>query len=355
MQRERVTRVTLALACAVMALGANAHGESEATGDRDAAVSLLAVGDTGNRYALPWLRAGQRSVARGLRHEDRRAPVDALVLLGDLFYPNGLERAELARRVRDDLVTPFCHFARLDGPRSREVSDACPAPAAERHAIPILAVPGNHDYKAPESLELERHSIPQFITNWSLHAGLARTVELGSGVSLVLIDSVELIRTGDYKAVRSALRRAQGPWRIVAAHLPVAPGDPIADREWRSTTPPIDHFRIPEAPIHLYLAGHRHNLQVIEGRPPEPALHVIAGSGSNVRPVRMRYANRAFALERTGFARVDLVGRDDDARLLVRLFTMPRHPIAFWARPREVTRWSIDSAGRVRELSIAAR
>jgi hypothetical protein len=311
-------------------------------------ISLLATGDTGTNHALPALRAGQRSVSRGMAAEDRRLAVDAILLLGDLFYPRGLTPETLVERVRKNLVLPYCHFADLSGPRSREVSGACSEPAASRHPVPIFAVPGNHDYKSTEGPELEHRAIPELLANWRMHDGVATSVELGSGLSLVLVDTPALSRSGDFAALRETLRRSPGPWRIVAAHLPAAPGDAAADAEWRSTLPPLAHFSLPEAPVHLFLAGHRHNLQVIEGRPPGPALHVIAGSGGNVRPVRSSYADRRFALEQTGFARVDLAGRGTAQRLTVSLFSMPRYPIFFWAEPQLVSRWSVDRAGGVR-------
>jgi hypothetical protein len=348
------------LACAALALAfvvaggfaPSAIAEEVKTGD-DVVASLLAVGDTGKRLALSWLREGQRSVARGMAAEDRRRPVDALVLLGDLFYPRGIETGELALRVRENLVLPYCRFADLAGPRSHEVAGACDEPEARRHPVPIFAVPGNHDYGSPESPDLERRGIPEFLPNWHMQEGVAVNVELGQGLSLVLVDTPALARGGDFAAVREALRRAQGPWRIVAAHLPVAPGDAKADLEWRSAAPPIEHFSLPEAPVHLYLAGHRHNLQVIEGRAPGPRLHVIAGSGATIRPVRSHYADRRFALEQTGFARVDLVGRGEDQRLVVSLFSVPRLPIVFWAEPRLVSRWSVDRSGGVRREPLS--
>ena len=48
-----------------------------------------------DRFDVQMAVQSARSVARGLVAEDRRAPVDALVLLGDNFYPYGLQRFEL--------------------------------------------------------------------------------------------------------------------------------------------------------------------------------------------------------------------------------------------------------------------
>ena len=351
-QRRRramgLASAALALALVVLRGIAPSAVAEEVRAEDDVVASLLAVGDTGGRHALPWLREGQRSVARGMAAEDRRRPVDALVLLGDLFYPRGIERGELVDRVRENVVLPYCRFADLSGPRSHEVAGACAASEERRHPVPIFAVPGDHDYKSPESPVLERRGIPEFLPNWRMHDGVATTAELGGGLSLVLVDTPAATHGQDFAAVREALRRARGPWRIVAAHLPVAPGDAKADLEWRSDAPPIEHFSLPEAPVHLYLAGHRHNLQVIEGRSPGPRLHVIAGSGATIRPVRFHYEDRRFALEQTGFARVDLVGRGADQRLVVSLFGMPRFPIFFWVEPRLVSRWSVDRSGGVR-------
>ena len=69
--------------------------------DHSASASLLLLGDTGKVHRpLAPLLEGQFSVAIDLATEDRAHPVDALLLLGDNFYRNGLLESELAARVR---------------------------------------------------------------------------------------------------------------------------------------------------------------------------------------------------------------------------------------------------------------
>ena len=56
--------------------------------------SLLAVGDTGQQWrALPWFREGQLTVGAAMQREHARAPVDALVLLGDNLYGDSEDMA----------------------------------------------------------------------------------------------------------------------------------------------------------------------------------------------------------------------------------------------------------------------
>lgn len=312
--------------------------------DAEIRLSLLAVGDTGDRHALPSLREGQLSVARGMAAEDRRRPVDALVLLGDNFYPDGLGAGELVERVRVNVVWPYCRFVALAGARSAEVADACRLDPGERRPVPIHAVLGNHDYDLPESPGLQRDALPEFVSNWSLLGGLAEVRELGAGVSLVLFDSPRVRREGAAAALREAIARARGPWRILAGH------HPLVQASGSERRPLSEELGVPGARAQLALAGHLHNLQVIAGEPPGPALHVIAGGGSTIHDLAPERPGRLFGLAQTGFARIDLVRDAAGERLVASLYAMPRYPGRFWVGPELVARWSLAPDGSRRRL-----
>lgn len=320
--------------------------------------SLFALGDTGVPSLLPALVSRQRAVAMGLEAEDRRDPVDAFVLLGDNFYDEGLTERALVDQLRENLVAPYCRFLDLGGPRSPEVEDACATPRAERRAIPFLAVLGNHDYKSPGSPKLQIETVPLFVRNWRVSEELARTVALGDGVDLVLVDSERIVNGGEDPApVGAALAAAPGPFRVLAAHHPMA----LANGQDRDPTGPEMRYREAMqrvvadsgAPVQLFLSGHVHNLQVLEMAAPSPPLHVVSGGGGRPRPVRYEPAERRFGLEATGFARVDLVRRGGEDRLVASIFrTGSRPPIARGA-PALVARWSVDVAGAVRNEDVS--
>jgi hypothetical protein len=316
-----------------------------ALAERRIVLSLLAVGDTGK--VRPWrpFAEGQESVGRGMAAENARRPADALVLLGDLFYPAGLSSDELVFRVRHNLIRPFCTFTGLGAPRSAEVADACPVAPAARHPVPIYAVLGNHDAKSEESMTLLREAVPEFIDGWHLFEEPAHTVELGSGVSLVLVDSPAITKLGTAEAARRAIERAKGPWRIVAAHQPMAIREGGRWSGWAADM----RRAVQEAdrPVQLFISGHRHNLQLMTLEDPRPMVHVIAGGGTNRRPLdEPPFVGRHFAIPTTGFTRIDLVESGDDAFLEVSLFTVPRYPIHSWIGPTRVSRWRIDRDGR---------
>ena len=161
-------------------------------GDPDGAarLSLFALGDTGAEPA-PIGRAlqTQMRVAAVLAAEHARRPVDALVLLGDNFYPDGLRERELAFRVRENVVRPYCAFLALDGPESAEVADACPPERRSAVPTPIYAVLGNHDANLPESPPLQREAVPRFVPNWRMPPGAVEVIEL---LDDALVPSVSL-------------------------------------------------------------------------------------------------------------------------------------------------------------------
>lgn len=315
-------------------------------------LSLLAVGDTGRSNRIsPWFE-GQRAVAAGMIAEDRGSPVDAVVLLGDNFYWHGLDRAHLVERVRENLVAPYCHFLRLTGPRSDEVRDACRVAPSERHPVPIHAVLGNHDLELPESAQLQREAVPEFLPDWNMSAGLAEVVELGEGVSLILFESEVAItdRAAIHRALVEAVDRAEGPWRILATHRPIATDDQGGLP--RGGYPAFVHDALADAgaPVQLVLAGHHHSLQAFELRTPTPLLQVGLGSGSRAEPplADPDHPHHRFGALELGFGRIDLIGEGPEERLAVSIHgTAPWPWLAGWWPHRLLARFEVDRRGHL--------
>jgi hypothetical protein len=346
--RNRGASVTRALAAAAVALLASACGAPELR--EPVPLSLLALGDAGARPDDPPRYETQLAVGSALADEDRRLAVAALVLLGDHFYDTGLHEADLAARVRANLVRPYCRFLALTAPRSHEVADACEVPPSERRPLPLHAVLGNHDRLTPESATLEREAVPLFLANWRMPREPAEAVELGHGVSLVLFDSDPVFRGAAPAGLARALGEARGPWRIVAAHHPIAVeggSEREAYASFRARV--LAEMARAGVPVQLWLSGHEHNLQALVMEPPAPALHVVSGGGSGGRSLHDANPRRRAGFEAAGYARVDLAGEGERKRLVVTLMRVDGRPLRRLAASRFAARFSVDLAGRVRE------
>ena len=317
--------------------------------------SLLVIGDAGARPDDRSDHPRLLRVARAVVAEDRGRPADALLVLGDNFYPRGLVAGELVLRVRETLARPWCRFVAPGGPRAAELAGACDLAAGERHAVPIHALLGNHDVVSEESPELQRDAIPLFVPNWRLAARPTEVRQLAPGLSLVLLDSEHFFRGGDTAPIGEALRSAPGPWRVVAVHRPLlgfeasSHEDPAQVAEYkRRMRAAVGGAGVP---VQAVLAGHSHTLQVLLTPPPDPPLHVIAGSASDTGELAPE-PERAVGVVAAGFARVDLVG-DDPAqadprrqRLVVTLYRLPPPPLDRLGAWRiEVARYAVDLAG----------
>jgi predicted phosphodiesterase len=283
---------------------------------------------------------------------DGERPVDALLLLGDNFYPKGIEEAMLVRQVRMNLVRPYCRFVDLSGPRSDEVAGACRKPPGERHPIPIFAVLGNHDYRVPESPKLQAEAVPDFVVNWDLPSERIAVRELGRGVSLVLIHSMEMVRNaGRLDGLSEAIRSARGPWRILLCHHPVTPTRSLeAHGRFEGRYMAEARRRIAEAgvPVQVVLSGHHHSLQIIEPSSPGPLFQVVAGGGGGSLDEVEVVEGQRFASSRHGYARIDLVRREGSERLVVSLYTT-RSAWLPAGRPSLAARWSVAPDGTLRD------
>ncbi|MFQ5457383.1 MAG: metallophosphoesterase [Myxococcota bacterium] len=352
-------RALLLIAALAPWAAAGCGGEPAVPRIEDVQLSILAVGDTGRQHALDDEMSGQDIVARGLVHEDKRAPADAMLLLGDNFYERGLRADEMVERLKENLVNPYCRFVALDGPDSARVAEACRLPAKERHSIPILAVLGNHDHYEPGSAKRETKVIPRYVTNWHMPQGPVQAFTLGHGVSLVLFDSEVLARGEHIDTLRDALRDVPGPWRVLVGHRPLrrhprfetsAGGYP--DRYIESVTQAISEARVP---VQMIISGHEHNLQILEMAPPAPPLSVIAGSGSSARGIDDADPRRLLGIEKLGFVRLDLVTplAENSASLVVSVFEIDRHGGMSSALPRLAARWAVNTDGHVRRIFLS--
>jgi hypothetical protein len=192
--------------------------------------------------------------------------------------------------------------------------------------------------------------VPEFLANWTLPREEARSYELPRGMSLILIDSMDLHSESDARKLSEALRSARGPWRILVGHVPLVPMRDEA--EYHETHRKTVERVLAEAgvPVQLMLAGHDHSLQVIEQPPPWPSLTAVAGGGCCPKSVRTLGVAIHFAESRPGFARVDLIQHDGEERLAVSLFATPGTPL-LPARPRRIATWSVDLQGTLRDES----
>jgi hypothetical protein len=222
---RQVTRVPAALTVLVCLFAtAGARGADKAAapaGDKAPALTLVAIGDTGERN-LDLFRNAMGINAAVRSDKDR----SALVFLGDNFYEQGL--ADESDRTRDLKFKQvygswFAEaFGELQMSKGRKgaalsPSPAAPAPAEEKaKAGPprVHAITGNHDYYSKEAAREVLHALPVGFTTsgnaysktrleWVYHYGEPEDVvwdipgatEGRRRVQLVFLDSSLLVRS----------------------------------------------------------------------------------------------------------------------------------------------------------------
>lgn len=252
------------------------------------ALTLFALGDTGQAGA------GRDEVVSAMHSAALVSPPHAVVLLGDNFYPRGVDSPRSPRFDRDfEAAFPAAWFP-----------------------VPFYVALGNHDHKGSIAAQVDYESPT---SRWDLPAPYYVRRIIGPGdvaLDLFVLDTVPLLARASaardqLEWLRAALLASDADWQVVAGHHPLCSGGAHGDLPaLRGALAPT--LRVGGAD--LYLAGHDHDLQVLELE--DGLLCVVAGSGSLRRtagkaPATL-YAESAF-----GFARLSA----DHERLCVRLMT----------------------------------
>lgn len=203
---------------------------------------LAVAGDTGTRTAK------QTATATSMEREAQRsgAPYDALILLGDMIYPDG--DADLTR-------------ASVTEPFAQTLKDAVLVPAL-----------GNHDIKSDEEDQVMR----------ALGRDSAWFVERVGPATIISLDSNRVTDPAQLAWLRKVLAEEQGAdsWIIPVMHHPAySSGSHGSTKDVRKHWVPL----FEQAGVRLVLAGHDHNYE--RTTPQNNITYVVSGGGAKLRKV----------------------------------------------------------------------
>lgn len=200
---------------------------------------------------------------------------DASFLLGDLFYPLGIDRRAGANDPRLDKLA---------------------STLSERNDKPMFAILGNHDRDGDWEAEIK---YSRKNPRWQMPGRyyFSRISKGDLDVCSWFLDTDKKEFDLEQKEWLIGTLSSQGPschWKVVSGHHFIFSGGEYEDNIWLIThlLPVLDRFR-----VDLYLAGHEHQSQVLKLDRHAP-LFLIAGALGDIRdkPVRghegLQYINK---------------------------------------------------------------
>lgn len=263
---------------------------------RGAVLRLAVTGDTGK---------GTEAVAAGIAALHRTAPVDAILLAGDTFYPCGVTSEHDPRW---SLVAPLT-----------------------RIGVPLLPVLGNHDFcgKSDPDAQIRATGV---VDHWRFPA--RQYIVRSPFADFLFLDTTPLVKgkaNGVAPAIREAFSKSSVPWRIVVGHHPVISSGYhgyFPRKEVSRMRELIPLLR--EMKVDAFLAGHDHHQELIRGR----MMHLISGAGSSpIPPIKLRVTTifpPEIRRERIGFAIVEIA----EKRIRVRFYGADGKPRSEWLEGR---------------------
>jgi tartrate-resistant acid phosphatase type 5 len=319
-------------------LATSARGEPRPASLNDPALAakgrlhLLVVGDTGTGTAE------QRHVADAMARTCAEEPCNAVLMLGDNFYPYGV--SSVADPGWNDKFEAVYAAPLFDDLR-------------------FYVVLGNHDYGASsfgsKAAQLAYSKLPvarcgagacdgaRQSAKWTMPSAYYEA-NLGV-VHLFALDTQLFVGTRQAEHMMRAIRASTAPWKVVMGHHPIASsgyhedsGGMLGQLGMRDLLESVLC-----AGADLYLAGHDHNLEYIApgavAKCPELAL-AVSGAGSQVRaadaggaPVSRTPQSEFFDDKTLGFVAMDATAQelelrfiDAESRVLFRTTLPARRP-----------------------------
>jgi acid phosphatase len=204
------------------------------------------VGDAGE---------GAAAVARGISRVNAAKPLDAIILPGDNVYPCGVKSATDPRW---SVLEPLIALQ-----------------------IPLFPVLGNHDYCGNPDAQI---AASERFAEWRFPA---REYMLQGGVAdFAMIDTTPYVRRKTRAPdVAAMFAESRARWRIVVGHHTIVSSGYhgyLPRGEHRRMLALLKPFRA--AHIDLYICGHDHHLELVDGRP----RMLISGAASDpIGPVAL--------------------------------------------------------------------
>jgi tartrate-resistant acid phosphatase type 5 len=245
------------------------------------ALVFFSLGDQGSGSKA------QRQVAAAMEKVAKQSGnPDFILLLGDNFYQSGV-------------------FSVYDHQWQEKFEKIYNGPALQK--IPFFAVLGNHDHRGDSQAQISYSQQSMGSGRWQMPDKFFK-VDMGRSEGRPLLRLVGLDTTDKESFNQQArfISRAFSPpaekpiWRIGAGHHPihsVSSHGPTLAMHGKILTAMI------KSKLHLYLAGHDHNLQLISTAN-EPLQVVSGGGGKSLYPIKKFNKYVRFATDQYGFVKV---------------------------------------------------
>ncbi len=287
LSRRRALQATF---CSSVTLALNLRGSGVEAAVSPQALHMLAIGDFGTTGK------DQAAVAKAMREFRGRAKIDlhSLLLLGDNVYG----------RVPGGLSAESAHW--------QQVFENM-YPAAD-FPCPCYAVLGNHDYgdnARGEQSQLDYARKPG--TRWRMPAKWYR-LDIGgppAWLTILALDSNQspqhltaAEREAQLEWLERQLAGDRGAFTMVIAHHPVYSNGKHGDTDYliRDWAPLFQKHK-----VHVYLAGHDHDLQHLEMAGQFTSFVISGGGGARTRALRTQDRPIPFGRDAYGFTHLQVL------------------------------------------------